>query len=121
MCRVIAGDRCWCGKEERDRKTSPDRANECEGELADRERRTGGGDADDERADRTGSGAVGPHARSHAYEERKRVDSEREQQPAKEPDAGDANEDAEDDRGGGLREKRSNGCASTTTTAQSEL
>lgn len=51
------------------------------GQSADRERRAGGGD-------RTDSGAVGPHARSHAYEERKRVDGEREQQPAKESDAG---------------------------------
>ena len=63
------------------------------------------------RADHARAAVEGGEPRGHASEERERVDGEREQQPAEEADAEDAQNDADDDHGGYLRDKGSNGRA----------
>jgi hypothetical protein len=100
------------------KELQPHRPDEGDQEVTGRQRQGGGG-PDQDRARDAGAGAVRPGARSHADEHRQREDGQREQQPAKQADGCEGCEYCEDDHGGGLREKWSDGRASTTTTAHS--
>ena len=62
-------------------------------------------------AEPTGAGVIGPYADRHAGEEWQCEDGEREKQPAEKADGRDAEEDADEDHDGGLREKISDGRA----------
>ena len=53
----------------------------------------------------------GGESGGQAREERERVDREREQQPAEEADAGNTQNKSDDEHGGSLRDKGSNGRA----------
>src|SRR3546814_4328006 len=66
--------------------------------LAEAERQTGGEGADEEGADRSGAGVVGPQPDRHTGEEGECVNGQGEEQPAEEADAGDGQEDSESDQ-----------------------
>ena len=82
-----------------------------EGDLPDRQGRAAGESANDKRANDARAAVEGGEFRRQAREERERVDREREQQPAEEADAGNAQNKSDDEHGGCLRDKGSNGCA----------
>ena len=63
------------------------------------------------RADDARAAVEGGESRCQAREERERVDREREQQPAEEADAENAQNKSDDEHGGCLRDKGSNGRA----------
>ena len=67
--------------------------------------------AHDKRADDARAAVKGGESRRQAGEEGQRVDGEREQQPAQEANAENAENKSDDDHGGGLRDKGSNGRA----------
>jgi hypothetical protein len=64
-----------------------------------------GDDPDDDRADHAGTTVERGEPRRNAGEKGKRVDREREQQPTEKPDSDGAKDYADDDHGGGLRER----------------
>src|SRR3546814_2032180 len=72
---------------EGDREPHPDRPDRGEDALAEAERQTGGEGADEEGADRSGAGVVGPQPDRHTGEEGECVHGQGEEQPAEEADA----------------------------------
>jgi hypothetical protein len=75
-----------------------------ESDLPGYERNHSGDDPDGDRSDHTCPVMIGKESGHHAGEERQRVNSPREEQPAKRADAENAEDEADDDHGGGLRD-----------------
>jgi hypothetical protein len=101
---VIARDRGWRGEEKRNRGTDKWRADGCNGDLSGRESDGAGDQADKNRADFTLAAVVGSEPRGDTNEKRKGLDRERQQQPAQKPEADEAQDNADDDHGGGAPE-----------------
>ena len=74
--------------------------------------------ADKEGADLTRAAVVGGDTCGNANEDRQRMDRKRKQQPAQKPKADEAEDDADNDHGGGLRGVDLTATPSTTSTAQ---
>ena len=108
---MVAGDGRRRRIEERDCGAGERRWRRCEGHLSDRQGRAAGENANDKRADDTRTDVEGDEGRGQAREEGERVDGEREQQPAAEADADNAQNDTRNKHGGNLRDKTSNGRA----------
>jgi hypothetical protein len=111
---MISGYRRRRGKRQRDRSADEWRSGHGEDELSGAERDDAGDDPDDDRA---GTVVERGEACREARGKGKRVDGEREQQPAEKPDAEGAENKTDYDRGGGPREGR----ASTTSIAQATV
>jgi hypothetical protein len=109
--RVAACDRGGYGEEERDCGADERRPHRRKGDLPDRQGRAAGENADNKRADDARAAVEGGQSRRQAREEREHVDREREQQPAEEANAGNAQNKSGDEHGGDPRDKGSNGRA----------
>ena len=89
----------------RDHEPKPERLDESEQQVAGKERRETSGEADADASKPPSAGAVRPNTGGHAGEQRQRIDGKVEQETADDADGGDAGENANDNHGGGLRER----------------
>ena len=103
-CRVKPRDGRWHRKDKGERAANSRRFRNGEDDPAGDERSHGGAKPNDERTDDAGAIVERGEYSGDADEKWRRVDGEREQHPAEEAGAEEAERKSDDDHGGGLRE-----------------